>query len=537
MPVTLAVAAGAWIWSGDPVRALAVMVVATPCPLILAAPVAIVSGISRAARHGIIIKGGGALETLARATELVLDKTGTVTMGAPVVTDVETFGDATPDAVLQLAASLDQASTHVIAVPIVRAARDRGLRLTFPTHVIENLGAGIEGRVNGTPVRLGKADWVSSGLMKWPEARRIRRRTLLEGSTAVFVAIDGVPAGALILEDPVRPDAPLTLRTLRLTGFEHITMLTGDHADLAETVGAAIGVDRVLAERSREEKLDAVRMTRGDGVTVMVGDGINDAAALAAADVGVAMGARGATASSDAADIVLIVDRLDRLTEGVRIARRSRGIALQSILAGMALSGAGVAFAAAGYLPPVAGALAQEAIDMAVILNALRALRDGRRQRRGDPRAVEVSQQFRDEHKRMLPEVRRIRQVADHLDSMGRDGARAALDESHRFLTQDLIPHNREEDTTIYPVVAGLIGGLDPTATMSRAHQEIAHLTRIFGRLLQEMPPDEDLGPDDLRELRRVLCGLHATLRLHFAQEEESYLALIDDRLQTPARR
>lgn len=405
LPVTLAVAGVAWVWSQDPVRALAVLVVATPCPLILAAPVAIVSGISRAARHGIIVKDAAALETLARATELVLDKTGTVTAGAPVVTDIEVFDQVDPDELLRLAASLDQVSRHTLAAPMVHAARERRLALEFPTGVTEHFGAGIEGRVGAAWVQLGKAEWVAPAAAKLPAVRRIRRRTLLEGSTAVFVSVDGRLAGAIILEDPIRHDAPLTLRTLRAAGFERITMLTGDHADLAETVGAALGVDRVLAERSPEEKVDAVQTMRTEGVSVMVGDGINDAAALAAADVGVAMGARGASASSDAADIVLVVDRLDRLSEGVRIARRSRAIALQSIVAGMALSGAGMALAAAGWLTPIAGAVGQEAIDVAVILNALRALGDGRR-RRGDQQAVETSARFRDEHRRMLPEVR-----------------------------------------------------------------------------------------------------------------------------------
>jgi heavy metal translocating P-type ATPase len=535
LPVTLAVAGLAWAWAGDPVRALAVLVVATPCPLILAAPVAIVSGISRAARHGIIVKDAAALETLARATELLLDKTGTVTAGAPVVTDIETFGAVEPDALLRLAASLDQVSRHTLAAPLVQAAHERGLALAFPTDVNERFGAGIEGRVGAAWVRLGKAEWVVPAGAKLPAARRIRRRTLLEGSTAIFVAIDGRPAGAIMLEDPIRPDAPLTLRTLRQAGFAHITMLTGDHVDLAETVGAAVGVDRVLAERSPEEKVEAVRAARAEGVTVMVGDGINDAAALAAADVGVALGARGATASSDAADIVLVVDRLDRLTEGVRIARRARAVALQSIVAGMALSGVGMALAAGGWLAPVAGAVAQEAIDVAVIVNALRARGDARR-RRGDHRAVEVSARFRDEHRRMLPEVRRIRQAADRLDEWPPHEARAALEGIRAFLEEDLLPHNRAEDAQVYPVVAGLIGGEDPTATMSRAHQEIAHLARVFGRLLDEWPSDEAPDPEDVREFRRVLYGLHATLQLHFAQEEESYLALIDDRLQPPAR-
>ena len=407
LPLTLTVAAAAWLLSGDPVRALAVLVVATPCPLILAAPVAIVSGISRAARHGIIVKGGGALETLARGTQLVLDKTGTVTSGTPVVTDVETFEGADPGEVLRLAASLDQASAHVIALPIIRAAHERDLALTFPTEVNESLGAGIEGRVNGRRVRIGKLDWVLGQGERPPQVRRIRRRTLLEGAITVFVSIEGRPAGAIILEDPVRPDAPLTIRTLRQAGFERVIMLTGDHVDLAETVGAALGVDRVLAERSPEEKVAAVLDVKAAGITVMVGDGINDAAALASADVGVAMGARGATASSDAADIVLVVDRLDRLTDGIRIARRARFIAVQSILAGMGLSAAGMAFAAVGLLPPVAGALVQEVIDVAVILNALRALGRGGTRARPDPSAVERSRQFRDEHRKMHDDVRR----------------------------------------------------------------------------------------------------------------------------------
>ncbi len=535
LPFTLAVAGWAWAWSQDPIRALAVLVVATPCPLILAAPVAIVSGISRAARHGIIVKDAAAFETLARATELVLDKTGTVTAGTPVVTDIDVFGRADPDELLRLAASLDQVSRHTLAAPMVQAARERGLALEFPTEVTERFGAGIEGRVGRAWVQLGKAEWVVPAAARLPAVPRIRRRTLLEGSTAVFVAVDGQPAGAIILEDPIRPDAPLTLRTLRASGFERITMLTGDHVDLAETVGAAVGVDRVLAERSPEEKVEAVKTTRAEGVSVMVGDGINDAAALAAADVGVAIGAHGATASSDAADIVLVVDRLDRLTEGVRIARRSRAIALQSIVTGMVLSGAGMALAAGGSLTPIAGAVAQEAIDVAVILNALRALGEGR-QRRGDRQAVQTSARFRDEHRRMLPEVRHIRQVADRLDELGPADAREALARIRAFLVDDLIPHNRQEDATVYPVVAGLIGGEDPTATMARAHQEIAHLARVFGRLLDELPADERPAPDDVRELRRVLYGLHATLQLHFAQEEESYLALIDDRLQPPSR-
>ncbi len=528
LPFTLAVAAAAWWLSGNPTRALAVLVVATPCPLILAAPVAMVSGISRAARRGIIVKGGGALETLARGDILFLDKTGTVTEGAPVLTHIEVFDRYDADDLLQLAASLDMVSPHVLARPIIQAANERGLNLVFPEEVSEELGAGIRGRVNGRMVALGKSDWILDGRPAPDRMRRLRRRSLLEGSSSVFVSVDGAPAGALMLEDPLRPDAPLTLRALRRVGFRRIVMLTGDHPDVAQVVGAVLGVDEVLAGRRPAEKVEAVRAAHGQGVTVMVGDGINDAPALAAAHVGVAMGARGATASSEAADIVLIVDRLDRLIEAVRIARRSRAIAIQSILAGMALSAAGMALAAAGMLPPVAGAVAQEVIDVVVILNALRALAGGRSRRPHNAAHAELGQQFRAQHKELSHGVRRIRQVADLLESLPPAGARGELDRLYRFLTDDLLPHEQAEDAAVYPVVARLIGGQDPTATMSRAHMEIAHLVRVLGRTLQDLPP-EGPAPEDVRELRGILYGLSAILRLHFAQEEESYLALIDE--------
>jgi len=511
----------AWSVSADPVRALAVLVVATPCPLILAAPVAFVSGISRAARRGIIVKGGGALETVARGEILVLDKTGTVTGGAPVLTEVVPFGDLTDGEILRLAASLEQASMHVLAEPILREARERKLSLSQPSAAKEVLGEGIRGSVDGRQVALGKADWVLNGQPPPPMLRRVRRRAVLEGSSSVLVSVDGHPAGALILEDLIRSDAPRTLRNLRGAGFRKIWLLTGDHSEVAELVGAALGVDRVLAERTPAEKTEGVLSARAEGITVMVGDGINDAPALAAAHVGVAMGARGATASSEAADVVLMADRLDRLEEGISIARRSRAIALQSIVVGMALSLMGMGLAAAGYLPPVAGALLQEGIDAAVILNALRALGDGITRRRGKEESAEVAARFRAEHRALLPEVRRIRELADRLDAMEPASMRAELQRVHGFLANELLPHEIAEDATAYPVVARIIGGEDPTATMSRAHLEIAHRVRMLGSLLAEIPV-EGPGAEDLGDFRRILYGLDAILRLHFAQEEET---------------
>jgi heavy metal translocating P-type ATPase len=393
LPLTLSVAAVAWAVSGNPVRALAVLVVATPCPLILAAPVAIVAGISRAANRGIIVKGGGALETLARARTLVFDKTGTLTSGSPRVASVETFGATSADELLRLAASLDQVSVHVFAGGIVSAARARRLALELPAAVREHGGKGIEGIVGGHRVALGQARWLADGGHLPDAAAGLRKRLSVGGTMAVYVAVDGTIAGALVMEDPVRSDTPAALRTLRLAGIERIVLLSGDRHDVAQEVGRSLGVDAVLSEHTPEQKVQSVFDERAHGVTVMVGDGVNDAPALAAADVGIAMGARGATASSEAADAVIVVDRLDRVAEALLISRRARSIAVQSVLAGMALSGFGMVLATFGLLPPVMGAFFQEAIDVAVIVNALRALSGGELPTppSGDPRPVPVA--------------------------------------------------------------------------------------------------------------------------------------------------
>lgn len=528
LPFTIAVSAGAWLISGDPRRALAVLVVATPCPLILAAPIAIVAGISRAARRGIIVKGGGALETLGRGEILILDKTGTVTGGSAVVTGVETFGEYTADELLRLAASLDQVSPHVLARPLIDAAREHGLPLLFPSAVNEEAGAGIGGRVDGHDAMVGRGSWVAGDKPAPPQFRRARRRSMLEGSSVIAVGLDGELEGAIVIDDPIRVDAPATLRKLRLSGFRSILLLTGDHEDVARVVGGALGVDKVLAERSPEEKVAAIVEAGRGGVTVMVGDGINDAPALAAASVGVAMGARGATASSEAADVVITVDRLDRLAEAVRIAGRSRRVALESIFAGMGLSIAGMALAAVGIITPIQGALAQEAIDAVAILNALRALRPGRA--RGE-RALDgnsVGRQIREEHRKFVPGLRRLRQLADHLEFLPVAKARMELEAVRSFLVDEVLPHNVAEDATLYPVVARLIGGHDQTGPMSREHAEIAHLVNLYARTLDDVPGD---GPDkeDARELRRTLYGLNAILKMHLAQEEESYLTLFEE--------
>ena len=522
VPLTLVIAAAAWLVSGDPVRGLAVLVVATPCPLILAAPVAIVSGMSRAARRGVIVKDGGALETLATARVLLLDKTGTLTAGAPRLRDVETFSRLEPAGLLRLAGSLDQASPHPLASAIVDAARQRGLTLSFPTEVEERHGAGIRGMVDSHAVALGNAEWTAGAELP-PAARALRRRAALDTASCVFVAVDGHLAGAMVLEDPLRPDAARVLRGLRRAGIQRIEMVSGDHAEVAESIGVAVGVDRVLSERDPADKVDAVRAARHQGVTIMVGDGVNDAPALALADVGVAMGARGATASSEAADVVLTVDRLDRLAEAMRIARRSRAIALQSVLTGMGLSLVAMLVAAGGWLVPVVGAVVQEAIDVAVILNALRALGDRWRARPRAPRPLaEAAARLRQEHTELAPWLDRIRGVADRLESGGSPAQAHDLEEIGGFLEGRLLPHERRDDELASAELADILGGEDPLGAMRSTHLEITHLTRRYRHLLESLPPS---GPtaEDVVDLRRTLYGLHAILRLHNAQEDELY--------------
>ena len=519
LALTLVVAGLAWLISHDLVRALAVLVVATPCPLILAAPVAIVAGISAAARHGVLIKGGGALETLARTRTVMLDKTGTLTTGVARVVGVEAQGGMTPDEVLGMAASLEQVSQHVMAASIAGAAGARNLPTVMPEHVTEAPGAGIEGVVAGRLVRLGGLGWV------WPEAvspwaEALTRRARRDGNSTVFLTVDGRLAGALLLADEIRRESARALRALHRAGIARIVMLSGDRQDVAETVAAALGVDVVLANRSPQDKLDAVRAERGDGVTLMVGDGLNDAPALAAADVGVAMGARGAGAASEAADVVLLIDRLDLLAVAIRITRRARRIALESVAAGIALSTLGMIAAATGYLPPLAGALFQELIDVAVILNALRALGDGAV--RGPTLPEAKVHALIAEHRDLVAALDQMRSLADRMGGAGdlADLRRelAALDRE----LQGILAHERSDEADLHPMIAGLIGGNDPLAPISRTHREIAHLGRRFSRLVADLP---EAGPSlgDMTELRRVLYGLEAILRLHFAQEDEIY--------------
>ena len=373
LAVTVLLATAAWWFTGDAIRAVAVLVVATPCPLILAVPVAIVAGLSRAAKVGILIKGGKAIEMLARVRALVIDKTGTLTLGLAKITSTRVADGMAPDEVLRIAASLDQASKHVIAQTIVAEAREKGLPLAIPSDVVETPGEGIVGRVDGRQVMIGGLHFIAGKIANSGLATLGRDRP--PGALAVAVAVDGALIGLLILSDELRAGAEALLRELRALGIERIVLATGDRHEVAEVVTAGLSIDLVRSDLTPDQKVLVVLSERKNGPVMMIGDGVNDAPALAAADLGVAMGARGTAASAEAADVVLLVDHLDRILPAIRIARRSRYIALQSVVAGIGLSFVAMIAAALGFIVPVEGALLQEVIDVAVIFNALRALR------------------------------------------------------------------------------------------------------------------------------------------------------------------
>jgi heavy metal translocating P-type ATPase len=373
LAVTVALAGAAWALTGDPIRAVAVLVVATPCPLILAVPVAIVSGLSRAAKLGILIKGGKAIEMLAQVKSVVIDKTGTLTVGQARIVATRVAGGMATDELLRVAASLDQASKHVIAQTVVAEARGKGLSLAVPSDVVETPGEGIVGRVDGRRIMVGGPRFIASkiadaGLSMLPHDRPA-------GALAVVVAVDGKLAGVLILADELRAGTEVMLQELRRMGIERIVLATGDRHEVARYVAAGLSFDLVRSELTPDQKILVVLSERKNGPVMMIGDGVNDAPALAASDLGVAMGAKGAAASAEAADVVLLVDQLDRILPAIKIARRSRFIALESVVAGIGLSTLAMIAASFGLLTPVEGALLQEVIDVAVIFNALRALR------------------------------------------------------------------------------------------------------------------------------------------------------------------
>ncbi|PZF78605.1 heavy metal translocating P-type ATPase [Aestuariivirga litoralis] len=371
LAVTVGLAGATWYFTGSHIRMLAVLVSATPCPLILAVPVAIIAGMGKAARRGVLMKGGPVLETMARAANLVIDKTGTLTRGRAELAGIVPAAHWEPQEMLRLAASLEQASAHVTAGSIVAAAQGRRLALSYPQEVRETAGEGLEGMVEGHRLIVGGHDFVARklGLSALPRPERE------PGTALAALAISGRLAGHLLLADGIRPETPLALERLRQAGIRRIVLASGDAQAVVDRVGEGLGLDVLRGGLKPEEKVAIVAQERRSGITLMVGDGVNDAPALAMADVGISMGATGSAAATESADAVLLVDDLTRLAEGLSAARRARAIAVQSVLAGLGLSFAAMVAAAFGYITVVEGALLQEAIDVAVILNALRALR------------------------------------------------------------------------------------------------------------------------------------------------------------------
>ncbi|GLP82778.1 heavy metal translocating P-type ATPase [Mycobacterium antarcticum] len=524
VPLALTLAGAAWAWSGTAERAVAVLVVATPCPLLLAAPVAVVSGLSRAARLGVIVRNGGALENLGKATTLVMDKTGTLTTGQPRGADVVAAPGRDADEVLRLAASADQVSAHVLARAIVEEARHRRLRVSMPSEVVEQPGAGVVATVDGQRVAVGMLA-LPTDAPRWASA--VSTRATLDGAVIVWVTVEPELAGAILLIDPIRPDASHTLHRLRLAGLNRLVLLSGDRIAPVQDVGAILGLDAVHAGQSPADKVARVRAESQNAVTVMVGDGVNDAPALAAADVGVAMGARGSTASSEAADVVLTTDHLERLADAIGIARRARRIAMQSATVGMGLSLVAMVFAALGFVPPAAGALLQEVIDVAVILNALRALRGGDVGAPALPAHTELLiRRFADDHGRMRDQLSVFRETARAVVTRDSVEARLLLNRADAFLRLTLLPHEAAEDHELYPALAQPLGSRSATTTMSRTHGEIERLARRLHTHLEIADAEGEVKPDQRDDLLACLYGLDALLRLHFAQEEENYFVL-----------
>jgi heavy metal translocating P-type ATPase len=364
VPITMAMAALTFLLTGDATRTVAVLVVATPCPLILAVPIALVSGMSRATKSGAVIKGGAVLEKLSKAEVVLLDKTGTVTHGGPVITEIVTSTGITHEYALQMAASLDQYSPHVVAKSLVDEAKNRGISLLSASNVVEEHGKEVSGEIDGVLIRVGAAP---TDLPSWAN---------LKQPLIVALHINNQLIAIFGLEDPIRSESKKTISDLHKLGVIEIVMVTGDKEETASIVARELGINRVIANSSPETKLNVVHEYRNkvSGSVIVVGDGINDAPALAASDVGIAMGARGASAASEAADVVIIEDSIDRVVSAISIAKLSHSKAMQASIGGMGLALIAMFAAAFNLLTPSQGAIAQEFIDLLAIMWALTTL-------------------------------------------------------------------------------------------------------------------------------------------------------------------
>lgn len=366
--LAFAIATAVWVVSGQAIRFLEVIVVATPCPLLLAAPIAVISGMARASRYGIIVKTGSALERLAEAKSIAFDKTGTLTTGVLRVSGVKAYAGHKDTEILALAAGLEQNSNHVVARAIVEAAAAQKLKVSKAKHVKEISGRGLQAQLKGREVLTGRLSLLKANGVKLPTG--FKESSVRQ--TAVYVSIGGNLAGVITLEDEIRPETEATLERLRHLGIKDILMVTGDNQVTARTIANHLGIEHVHAEALPADKLHVIDEVKQRPMA-FVGDGVNDAPVLTAADIGIALGARGSTAASESADMVIMLDDISRVAIGREIANRTFGIARQSILIGIGLSVALMLGFSTGKFSPLAGAIVQEVVDVFVIFNALRA--------------------------------------------------------------------------------------------------------------------------------------------------------------------
>ncbi len=371
--LAFAIATAVWVISGDAIRFLEVIIVATPCPLLLAAPIALISGMSRASKYGIIVKTGSALERLAEAKTIAFDKTGTLTRGVLVVSDVSTYNSFKQAEVLLWAASLEQSSNHVVAHAVVAAAQDQQLKLAKAKHVKEIAGRGLQAQLKGQEILVGRLSLLEEHGVTLPA--NFKRTTIRQ--TAVYVAAGGKLAGAITFEDELRPESITTLKRLHDLGLRNTMMITGDNESVAQAIAKKLGITSVHAEMLPAGKLKVLESVTQRPL-VFVGDGVNDAPVLTTADIGIALGARGSAAASESADLVILQDDLSRVATAVAIAKRTFKIAKQSILIGIGLSVILMLVFATGKFSPLVGAIVQEFVDVVVIFNALRAHLDSK---------------------------------------------------------------------------------------------------------------------------------------------------------------
>jgi len=361
------IAGAAWFATGDSMRFLEVLVVATPCPLLLGAPIAIISGMSRAAKHGIIIKTGSALEQLAAIRTMAFDKTGTLTMGRPTVDLVSTYNKHSEAQVLQAAAALEQSSTHVLATAIVNKATSKKIKYQSAKQVKEVSGHGLSGRLSGKDILVGHLSLIEKSGIDIPKELKSKKIT----QTVTYVAINNELAGTITFKDEIRPEARKMLSSLRKVGIRKFALITGDNEAAAVSVAQKLNIVDVYPDCIPAQKMQAIEEM--DAPVGFVGDGVNDAPVLTTADVGIALGARGSTAASETADVVIMQDDVAKVADSVEIAKRTLFIAKQSVLIGIFLSLGLMAVFATGKFTALQGALVQEVVDVVVIINALRA--------------------------------------------------------------------------------------------------------------------------------------------------------------------